>query len=124
MNVNELPLSTRTSTCLRAAGIETVAQLMVTDRSQLRATGNFGSKSEAEIAWVLVDLLAGRLAGELEKLDAMGYGATADSRAALLRKARDFDRISAIVTVSNYPSEASRLPLSRPDTEAGTQPAT
>lgn len=54
-----------------------------------------------EIAWSLVHLLSGRLAEQLERLDAMGYGDSQATRSEIMKKARNFDRIAAIVAGNN-----------------------
>jgi DNA-directed RNA polymerase alpha subunit len=101
MRVDELLLSVRTINCLKSAGIETVEQLIGADRRELRELPNFGKKSELEIAWSLVHLLSGGLAEQLERLDAMGYGSSQSARSEIMKKARNFDRIAAIVAGKN-----------------------
>jgi len=51
--VDELELSVRSHNCLRAAGIQTIAELVQRDESELLKFRNFGRKSLAELSEVI-----------------------------------------------------------------------
>ena len=56
MNVDELELSVRASNCLKAANIQTIADLVRRDEQQMLKFRNFGRKSLSELNKILQGL--------------------------------------------------------------------
>jgi DNA-directed RNA polymerase alpha subunit len=98
MNIEELELTIRSNTWLRAHGINSIDQLRAITFSEMQSIPKIGQMSVMDITWSMLRLLNGEIAGELERCQKL-----IESRHELHRfkefkeKARKLDRIKSLI---------------------------
>ena len=103
MKIEELLLTARSHNGLKAAGIDTVEQLVKLSLSELEVIPNLGNKSFYEISWMCMKLMEGKLTDEILRFNNLFPPENKDvDFDMLLFKAGEYDKIVKIINSKGW----------------------